>query len=251
MYSIQFSKYSSYYKVKKEYIPALWDINLCVERGQFVVIVGESGSGKSTLIKACLGMLDYYEGDLYLNGTPVENIKLKNGQFACVRQDIALYPNLTIYENLAFPLRIIRTVQSEVDKRVKEIAKLLDIELMLSRKPKHLSGGQQQRVAIGRALIKNPSFLFFDEPFSGIDINKRAEIRALVKQLHKQLGITILFVTHDIDEAFALGERIVVLENGKVVDDAPPSELRKSHKSALLSAHFDANYVVNSTSEDE
>lgn len=241
MYSIKFSKYSSYYKVKNEYIAALSDINLSVPVGQFLVVIGESGSGKSTLIKACLGMLDYFEGDLLIDGVPVEKIDLKTGKYACVRQEISLYPNKTIYENIAFPLRIMRTPQEEVDKRVKEIAQLLDISLMLTRKPRHLSGGQQQRVAIARALIKNPAFLFFDEPFSRIDSKTRKELRDLVRKIHKQFGVTIVFVTHELDEAFALAERIVVLDQGKIVEDGTPTQLKTSHNSDLLKAHFDNN----------
>jgi ABC-type sugar transport system ATPase subunit len=250
MYSIRFSKYSSYFKVKKEYIIALSDINLAVETGQFLVVVGESGSGKSTLIKACLGMLDYYEGDLFIEGVPVENMDLKTGKYACVRQEISLYPNMTIYENIAFPLRIMRTPQDEVDKRVKQIAEMLDITLMLTRKPRHLSGGQQQRVAIARALIKNPAFLFFDEPFSGIDLKTRTGLRELVRKIHKQLGVTIVFVTHDLDEAFALAERIVVLDQGRIVEDGTPVQLKKEYKSDLLKAYFDVNFAFSTDDKE-
>lgn len=245
MYSIKFSNYSSYYKVKKEYVIALSDINLAVETGQFLVVVGESGSGKSTLIKACLGMLNYYEGDLFIDGVLVENIDLKTGKYACVRQEISLYPNMTIYENIAFPLRIMHVPQAEVDKRVKEIAGMLGISLMLTRKPRNLSGGQQQRVAIGRALIKNPAFLFFDEPFSGIDIKTRTGLRELVRKIHKQLGVTVVFVTHDLDEAFALADRIVVLEQGRIVEDGTPAQLRKNYKSDLLKAYFEEYYAFS------
>jgi multiple sugar transport system ATP-binding protein len=238
MYSIRFSKYCSYYKVKKEYILALSDINLSVDVGQFLVVIGESGSGKSTLIKACLGMLDYFEGDLLIDGVPVEKIDLKTGKYACVRQEISLYPNLTIYENIAFPLRIMRTPQAEVDKRVKQIAEMLDISLMLTRKPRHLSGGQQQRVAIGRALIKNPAFLFFDEPFSRIDSKTR-------------IGLTIVFVTHELDEAFALADRIVVLDQGKIVEDGTPAQLKKNYKSDLLKAYFDVDLVFRTNNKGD
>lgn len=251
MHSIEFRNYSSYYKVKKEYITALSDINLSVDVGQFLVIVGESGSGKSTFIKACLGMLDYYEGDLLIDGVPVEEIDLKTGKYAFVRQEISLYPNKTIYENIAFPLRIMRTPQEEVDKRVKEIAELLDITLMLTRKPRHLSGGQQQRVAIGRALIKKPSFVFFDEPFSRIDSKTRVLLRDLVRKIHKQFGITIVFVTHDLDEAFALADRILVLDQGKIIEDGTPEQLKKSYKSDLLKAHFDVDLVFRTSNKGD
>lgn len=251
MHSIKFSNYSSYYKVKNEYILALSDINLTVDVGQFLVVVGESGSGKSTLIKACLDMLDYYEGDLFIDGVPVEEIDLKTGKYALVRQEISLYPNKTIYENIAFPLRIMRTPQEEVDRRVKQIAEMLDISLMLTRKPRHLSGGQQQRVAIGRALIKNPAFLFFDEPFSRIDAKTRVVLRDLVRNIHKQFGVTTVFVTHDLDEAFALADRIVVLDQGRIVEDGSPAQLKKNYKSDLLKAYFDVDLIFRTDNKGD
>jgi multiple sugar transport system ATP-binding protein len=251
MHSIKFSKYCSYYKVKKEYILALSDINLTVDVGQFLVVIGESGSGKSTFIKACLGMNDYFEGDLLIDGVPVEKIDMKTGKYACVRQEISLYPNLTIYENIAFPLRIMSTPQEEVDKRVKQIAEMLDISLMLTRKPRHLSGGQQQRVAIGRAFIKNPAFLYFDEPFSSIDSQTRIGLRNLVQKIHKQLGVTIVFVTHNLDEAFALADRIVVLDQGKIIEDGTPAQLKKDYKSDLLKAYFDVDFTFSTNNKGD
>jgi len=251
MIAIEFRNYSSYYKVKKEYLRALAEINLAVEAGTLLVIVGESGSGKSTLINACLGLIDLYEGDLLIEGVPVEEIDLKSGKFACVRQEISLYPNKTIYENLAFPLRIMRTPQAEVDRRVKQMAEMLDISLMLTRKPRHLSGGQQQRVAIGRALIKNPAFLFFDEPFSRIDQQTRVALRELVRRIHREFSMTTVFATHDLDEAFALADRIVVLDQGRIVEEGRPEELIKSHRSDILGAYFASKAAFREASRGE
>ncbi len=238
MNAIELKDFSCYYKNKKEYVTALSHLDLVVNQGEFLVVVGESGSGKSTLLKACLGLADYFEGDLLVDGTSVENLDLKSGRYAYVRQEIALYPNLTIYENIAFPLRVMKTAQQEVDRRVKEIADIIGMRPFLTRKPRQLSGGQQQRVAIGRALIKNPTFIFFDEPFSNVDISLRADLKVLVKKIHSQLKPTIVFVTHDLPEAFTLAERIVVLEEGKIVEIGTPEQLKKNPQSELIKQYL-------------
>ncbi len=235
MYAIELKDLSCYYKHKKEYITALSHLELTVTQGELLVIAGESGSGKSTLLKACLGLADYFEGDLLIDGVPIENIDLKSGKYAYIGQEITLYPNLNVYENIAFPLRAMKLPQIEVDRRVREMAALIDMSLLLTRKPKQLSGGQQQRVAIGRALIKNPSYVFMDEPFSNTDVTLHAALKALVKRIHLQLKPTILFVTHDLPEAFELADRMVVLQDGKIVDIGTPDELRQNPKSQLLS----------------
>ncbi len=240
MNAIEFTDFSCYYKHKKQYITALSEINLTVEEGEFLVVVGESGSGKSTLLKACLGIAEFYDGDLLIDGTPIEEIDLKDGKFAFVRQEIVLYPNLTVYENIAFPLRMMKASHEETDRRVREIAELIGMQMFLTRKPRQLSGGQQQRVAIGRALIKNPSYLFFDEPFSNVDRQLRAELRQLVKSIHEKFRPTVIFVTHDIPEALTLAERIVVLEQGKIVEAGTPAELCTQPKSGLMQAFVDS-----------
>ncbi len=236
MSAIEFKDFSCYYKNKKQYITALSELNLSVDEGEFLVVVGESGSGKSTLLKACLGLAEFFDGDLLIDEDTIENINLKDGKFAFVRQEIVLYPNLTVYENIAFPLRMMKTPHAEVDKRVREAAELIGMELFLTRKPRQLSGGQQQRVAIGRALIKNPSYMFFDEPFSNVDRELRAELRQIVKNIHQRFKPTVIFVTHDLPEAFDLAERLVVLEEGKIVESGTPEQLYAQPQSALLRA---------------
>ncbi len=236
MSAIFFKNFKCFYKSKKNLITALSDINLEVDQGEFLVVVGESGSGKSTMLKACLGLAELYDGDIFIDGEPIENINLKSGRFAFIRQEISLYPNLTVFENIAFPLRTMRTPQAEVDKRVREVAGLIGMEMFLNRKPKQLSGGQQQRVAIARALIKNPAFVFFDEPFSNVDVSLRSDLKKLVKKIHQQIRPTIIFVTHDLPEAFSLADRIVVLENGEIVEIGTPDELRENGKSGLIRA---------------
>ncbi len=234
MKAIEFRDFSCYYKNKNQYITALSELNLSVEEGEFLVVVGDSGSGKSTLLKACLGLAEFFDGDLLLDGKSVENISLKDGEFAFVRQEIVLYPNLTVYENIAFPLRMMKTPYGEVDRRVREMAELIGMEKLLTRKPRQLSGGQQQRVAIGRALIKNPIYLFFDEPFSNVDSQLRAELRQLVKTIHQKFKPTVIFVTHDLPEAFALADRLVVLEKGQIVEAGTPAQLYADPQSDLL-----------------
>ncbi len=235
---IEFKNFSCYYKQKKEYIKAIDEISFSIDSGEFVVVIGESGSGKTTLLKACLGLANYFEGDLIINGLSVENLDLKSGNYAYVRQEIGLYPNLTVYENIAFPLRVIKTAQAEVDERVKKIAKRVGVEMLLTRKPRQLSGGQHQRIAIARALVKNPRIIYFDEPFSNVDPTLRSDLRLMVKQIHKVYKPTILFVTHDLGEAFTLADRIIVLENGKVVEEGTPEYLEKNGQSELIKEFF-------------
>ena len=234
MTRIVFEKFSAYYKEKKEYVTALDQISLEIFDGQFVAVVGESGSGKSTFLKSIMGFCDYIDGDLTVNGTPIDNLSLKSGLFAYVNQEISLYPSMTIYDNIAFPLRTIHATEEEIAKRVTEIATQIGIEWLLTRKPKQLSWGQQQRVAIARALVKRPEIALFDEPFANLDAPNREGLRRLVKEIHQKLGMTTIFVTHELDEAFALADRIVVLEKGKIVDDGTLDQLKAHCNSDLL-----------------
>lgn len=235
---IHFDDFSAYYKQKKVYAAALDHLFLEIEKGEFFVVVGASGSGKSTLLKCILGLNRDIEGDLYIDGVSVDDMSAKDGNMAYVTQEIALYPHLTVYENIAFSLRLMQTPQDEVDRRVKEIAELTKIKWLLTRKPRQLSGGQQQRVAIARALVKYPQLLLFDEPFSNIDPSLRLELRQLVQEIHRRLGATTVFVTHDLTEAFFLADRIAVLEEGNVVQIGTPEELRGNPKAALLQTFF-------------
>jgi len=225
MSTIEFQDFSCFYKYKKEYITALDHIDLSVESGELLVILGQSGSGKTTLLKCILGLCDYISGQLYIDGTSIDDFRLQSSNIGYIRQELNLYPHLTVYENIAFPLRMIHTPQAEVDRRVKELAALLEIDWLLTRKPKQLSGGQLQRVAIARALIKNPVTVLFDEPFSAIDPTLRTELRQLVKKIHQTFGCTILFVTHDLTDALNLAQRVVILEEGKIEAVGTPREL--------------------------
>lgn len=225
MNTIEFEGFSCYYKNKKQYITALDNISMSIASGELFVVLGESGSGKTTLLKCILGLCDYMEGSLFIDGTSIDDFRLSKSNIGYVRQEVDLYPHMTVYENIAFPLRMIHTPQEEVDRRVKELSALLDIQWLLTRKPKQLSGGQHQRVAIARALIKNPVIVLFDEPFSNIDPALRTELRLLVKKIHQLYKCTMVFVTHDLTDAFALADRILILDSGKVKAIGTPAEL--------------------------
>ena len=213
---IEFINFSCYYKHKKEYITALDQVSFSVPHGELLVVLGPSGCGKTTLLRCILGLCDYIAGELTIDGTPIDQFRLKDSNIGFIRQQPDLYPHMTIYENIAFPLRMIRTPQSEVDRRVKEIADLLEVTFLLTRKPKQLSGGQLQRIALARALIKNPVMVLLDEPFSAVDPAFRGELRQLIRKIHETYGCTMIFVTHDIYDAYALADRILMLENGKL-----------------------------------
>lgn len=225
MDAITFQDFSCYYKHKKEYIPALNHIDLSVKRGELLVILGPSGCGKTTMLKCILGLCNYISGTLYIDGISTDDFQIQAGNIGYVKQELSLYPHLTIYENIAFPLRTIHATQEEVDRRVKEIANLLEIEWLLTRKPKQLSGGQNQRVALARALIKNPVMVLFDEPFSNIDPTLRTQLRLLVKKVHNTFGCTMLFVTHDLADALSLADRVAILDNGTLLAIGTPQEL--------------------------
>lgn len=222
---ITFENFSCYYKPKREYIIALENIDLSVKRGELLVVLGQSGSGKTTLLKCILGQGAYISGSLTIDGIAVDDFRVQDSNIGYIPQEFNLYPHLTVYDNIAFPLRMIHAPQAEVDQRVKELAKLLEVDLLLTRKPRQLSGGQLQRIAIARALIKNPVCILLDEPFSNIDPALHTQMRQLIKKIHKIYGCTILFVTHDLADAYNLADRVVILESGKIEAIGTPQEL--------------------------
>lgn len=231
---VEFTHFSCYYKRKNELTKALDDLSFSIAEGELFVVVGESGCGKTTLLKSVMGLSEYLEGELTVDGISVDSLDVRHSNIGYVSQEAALYPHLTVYENIAFPLRSMHTAQEEVDRRVKDIAQILDVTWLLTRKPRQLSWGQRQRIAIARALIKNPSILLLDEPFSNADPKLRTELRCLLRSIHQQLQTTMLFVTHDLGEAFSLADRMLVLEQGHTADIGSPAELLQNHRSALL-----------------
>jgi multiple sugar transport system ATP-binding protein len=196
--------------------------NITVNDKEFVVFVGPSGCGKSTTLRMVAGLEDITEGELLIDGERMNDVPPKDRNIAMVFQNYALYPHMSVYDNMAFALKIKKTPKDEIDKRVREAAKILDIEKFLERKPKALSGGQRQRVAVGRAIVRNPKVFLFDEPLSNLDAKLRVTMRAEISALHHRLNATMIYVTHDQVEAMTMADRIVVFNVGKVQQIGTP-----------------------------
>ncbi len=193
-----------------------------VKSGEFFVILGPSGCGKSTLLRLVAGLEEPDSGEIYIDDRLVNNLEPKDRDIAMVFQNYALYPHMSVFENLAFSLRLRHIPKGEIERRVVNAAKVLGIEELLNRKPSELSGGQRQRVAVGRAIVRNPKVFLFDEPLSNLDAKLRVGMRAELIRLHQQLRTTILYVTHDQVEAMTLGERIAIMKDGKILQVDQP-----------------------------
>jgi sn-glycerol 3-phosphate transport system ATP-binding protein len=200
-------------------------ISLEVASGEFFVLLGPSGCGKSTLLRLIAGLESPSTGEILINERPVTDLEPRERNVAMVFQNYALYPHMTVYKNLAFPLRARRANRGGIDQRVREVAQMLRIEELLERYPRELSGGQRQRVAIGRALVRRPTLFLFDEPLSNLDAQLRSAMRVELARLYRELGITIIYVTHDQVEAMTLGTRIALMNAGKFEQIGPPREL--------------------------
>ncbi|HSD63495.1 MAG TPA: sn-glycerol-3-phosphate ABC transporter ATP-binding protein UgpC [Ignavibacteriaceae bacterium] len=192
------------------------DINIEVHDKEFVVLVGPSGCGKSTTLRMIAGLEEITEGELFIDGKKVNDVSPKDRDIAMVFQNYALYPHMTVYENMAFGLKLRKFDKEEIKSRVTDAARILGLEEYLERKPKALSGGQRQRVAVGRAIVRKPKVFLFDEPLSNLDAKLRVQMRTEISRLHKRLGATMIYVTHDQTEAMTMGERIVILKDGIV-----------------------------------
>jgi multiple sugar transport system ATP-binding protein len=203
----------------------LKDMDLRVEHGEFLVLLGPSGCGKSTLLHAVAGLLDVHDGTISIDGNDVTWTDPKDRSIGMVFQSYALYPTMSVERNMSFGLRINGTPKAEIDRRVQRAASMLHLTPLLARKPSQLSGGQRQRVAIGRALVRDAGVFLFDEPLSNLDAKLRSELRRELKQLHLQLGATMIYVTHDQIEAMTLATRIAVMLNGKIQQIGTPSEV--------------------------
>jgi multiple sugar transport system ATP-binding protein len=197
-------------------VRAVDNISLHIHDREFVVLVGPSGCGKSTTLRMVAGLEEISEGTISIGQRVVNDVPPKDRDIAMVFQNYALYPHMTVYNNMAFALKLRKTPKVEIDKRVRDAAKVLGIEHLLDRKPKALSGGQRQRVAVGRAIVRNPACFLFDEPLSNLDAKLRVETRAELKRLHHRLQTTTIYVTHDQEEAMTLGDRVVVMSNGLI-----------------------------------
>ncbi|HEY2330491.1 sn-glycerol-3-phosphate ABC transporter ATP-binding protein UgpC [Nocardioides sp.] len=205
--------------------PAVNDISIDVEDGEFMILVGPSGCGKSTLLRMIVGLEDITSGDMVIGGKRVNDLAPRDRNLAMVFQNYALYPHLTVYENIAFPLRLAGASNEEVDKKVRDASKTLELDEHLERKPGNLSGGQRQRVAMGRAIVRDAQAFLFDEPLSNLDAKLRGQMRTEIARLQRRLGITTVYVTHDQTEAMTLGDRVAVLKRGILQQLATPREL--------------------------
>ena len=213
------------YKVYPNGFNAVKDFNLEIEDKEFIIFVGPSGCGKSTTLRMIAGLEEISKGELYIDGKLVNDVEPKDRDIAMVFQSYALYPHMSIYDNMAFGLKLRKMPKAEIDKRVREAARILDIEHLLDRKPKLLSGGQKQRVAMGRAIVREPKVFLMDEPLSNLDAKLRVQMRLEISKLHQRLQSTIIYVTHDQTEAMTLGTRIVVMKDGVIQQVDSPQNL--------------------------
>ncbi|MCE2595780.1 sn-glycerol-3-phosphate ABC transporter ATP-binding protein UgpC [Motilimonas cestriensis] len=228
----------------KSDLETLKGINISIEPGEFLILVGPSGCGKSTLMNTIAGLEDISSGEIRINDVDVSGLAPKDRDIAMVFQSYALYPNMTVRENMAFGLKIRKTPTTEIDAEIKRVSELLQIDHLLDRKPSQLSGGQQQRVAMGRALARRPKLYLFDEPLSNLDAKLRVEMRTEVKKLHQRLGTTIVYVTHDQIEAMTLADRIAVMKAGEVQQLGSPYEIY-NHPTNMFVAGFMGSPSMN------
>ena len=213
------------YKIYPNGFNAVKDFNLEIEDKEFVIFVGPSGCGKSTTLRMIAGLEDISSGELWIGDKMVNDVEPKDRDIAMVFQNYALYPHMSVYDNMAFGLKLRKVPKERIDKQVHEAAKILDIEHLLDRKPKALSGGQRQRVAMGRAIVRNPKVFLMDEPLSNLDAKLRVQMRIEISKLHQRLESTIIYVTHDQTEAMTLGTRIVVMKDGLIQQVDSPQNL--------------------------
>ena len=230
--------------LKKNYgdMEVLKSISIDMEAGDFLVLVGPSGCGKSTLLNCIAGLEEVDGGKVFISGRNVTQLPPRERDIAMVFQSYALYPSMTVAENIGFGMKVRRVAKTEMEARVLEAARILQIEVLLERKPGQLSGGQRQRVAMGRALVRDPKLFLFDEPLSNLDAKLRVEMRGEIKALHERLNASMVYVTHDQNEAMTLAEQVVVMDNGRVVQMGTPQELFENP------AHRHVGYFIGTPS---
>jgi multiple sugar transport system ATP-binding protein len=217
--------FSDVAKVFPDGTRAVTDLTLDAQDGEFMVLVGPSGCGKTTALRMVAGLEEISEGEIRIGDRVVNEIAPRDRDIAMVFQSYALYPHLSVYDNIAFSLRLRKEKKAEIDKRVKEAARILDLEALLDRKPRALSGGQRQRVAMGRAIVRQPAAFLMDEPLSNLDAKLRVQMRAEISKLQRNIGVTTIYVTHDQVEAMTMGDRVAVMRKGQLQQVAPPQEL--------------------------
>ncbi|MBD7910776.1 MULTISPECIES: sn-glycerol-3-phosphate ABC transporter ATP-binding protein UgpC [Clostridium] len=232
------------YKIYPGDVTAVKDFNLEIADKEFIVFVGPSGCGKSTTLRMVAGLEEISEGELYIDNVLVNDVAPKDRDISMVFQSYALYPHMTVFDNMAFALKLRKVPKDEIQKKVTEAAKILDIEYLLDRKPKALSGGQRQRVALGRAIVREPKVFLMDEPLSNLDAKLRVQMRTEISKLHKRLQSTFIYVTHDQTEAMTMGSRIVVMKDG-IVQQVDSPQVVHDHPANLFVAGFIGSPQMN------
>ena len=232
------------YKVYPGGVTAVKDFNLEIADKEFIVLVGPSGCGKTTTLRMIAGLEEITSGELYIDGKLVNDVPPKDRDIAMVFQNYALYPHMTVYDNMAFGLKLRKVPRAEIDRKVKEAARILGLEELLNRKPKALSGGQRQRVALGRAIVRNPKVFLMDEPLSNLDAKLRVQMRTELKKLHERLKTTFIYVTHDQTEAMTMGTRIVVMKDG-VIQQVDEPQVIYDYPNNLFVAGFIGSPQMN------
>ncbi len=242
----------TYRRVTKRWgdVEAVKDLSIDIPDGEFLVFVGPSGCGKSTSLRMLAGLEEITEGEILIGDRVVNNVAPKDRDIAMVFQSYALYPHMTVYDNMAFGLRLRHTPKQVIDERVRETAASLGIEQLLDRRPRQLSGGQRQRVAVGRAIVREPAVFLLDEPLSNLDAKLRVEARTFISKLHQRLGTTFIYVTHDQVEAMTMGERIAVLNAGRLMQIDTPTNLYDHPQNVFVAGFIGSpsmNFFDNST----
>ena len=253
------------YKKYSGGVIAVSDFNIEIQDKEFIILVGPSGCGKSTTLRMIAGLEEISEGELYIGDRLVNDVAPKDRDIAMVFQNYALYPHMTVFDNMAFGLKLRKVPKDEIARKVEEAARILDISHLLDRKPKALSGGQRQRVALGRAIVRNPQVFLLDEPLSNLDAKLRAQMRTEISKLHQKLGTTFIYVTHDQTEAMTMGDRIVVMKDGYIQQIDTPTNLYNSPVNQFVAGFIgspqmnfidakllkrDGKYIVEFGSED-
>lgn len=233
---------------------AVSDFNLEIKDKEFIIFVGPSGCGKSTTLRMIAGLEEISEGELYIGDRLVNDVAPKDRDIAMVFQNYALYPHMTVFDNMAFGLKLRKTPKDEIKRRVEEAARILDIDHLLERKPKALSGGQRQRVALGRAIVREPKVFLLDEPLSNLDAKLRAQMRTELSKLHQRLGTTFIYVTHDQTEAMTMGTRIVVMKDGILQQVDTPTTLYNKPNNVFVAGFIGSpqmNFLESKILEDK
>ena len=226
---------------------AVKDFNLDIQDQEFIIFVGPSGCGKSTTLRMIAGLEDISSGELLIDGELMNDVEPKDRDIAMVFQSYALYPHMSVYDNMAFSLKLKKTPKDQIDKAVREAARILDLEPLLDRKPRALSGGQRQRVAMGRAIVRSPKVFLMDEPLSNLDAKLRAQMRAEILRLYQKLKTTFIYVTHDQTEAMTLGTKIVVMKDGVIQQVASPEELYNCPANTFVAGFIGESNIIEGT----